>query len=334
MALNALMKCSIGCLVVIGLLVGCDDAEHRDGRGSLTPIKVGISRSYFGAPSIIAVEADTFTKNGLLADIHRFESGKKALAALLTGQVDVATVADMPLIEAGFKRQDFAIISTFSRSGNQVKLLALADKIRQPSDLTDKKVGVAAFTTADYYLQAYLKFHNLDESQIHIVNIDSADLVAALQAEQVDAIVSWEPYISQGVDLLGQTRVREMAMTNVARVTFNLVALKSTIQRQPAMLTSTIAAYGDAIKLMTRKPSFSAQLIAGDAGVMLATVLKNLTNYQFYLGIDQGLVFILEDQAQWLQRRGRADYPVPNVLNIVETTLLQDFNPSLVTLIK
>lgn len=319
--------------LTLTLQASCSDHDNHRNLGQKTHVKLGISRSLFGAPSMVAVGADTFSNYAINVDVHRFQSGKKALEALLAGEVDVATVADMPLVETSFERQDFAVISTFARSGNQVKILALREKIKTPSDLVGKNVGVAFFTTADYYLRSFLKYKLIKESDVTIIDTTSKDLVPRLQARELDAIVTWEPYISNGMQLIGPEHAIEISMTNVARVTFNLVAMKHTIANRPIALQNIIRAYDDAITLLAEKPKFAAELLAKEIEHDVDYVINHLPDYQFFHGIDHSLILLLENQAEWLYKRKHDGDHIPNFLNIIDVTLLSDINPSLVTLI-
>lgn len=322
---------SMACLV---LLFGCSDGVDAPEQSVSPAIRIGISESFFAAPMVIATATGAFSKRNLEAEIHKFQSGKKALEALLAGKVDVASVADMPLMKTAFERDDFAVLATFSRSSNQGKIVALNSAAVSPVDLVGKKIGVARYTTADYYLHAFLNYHNIDASNVQIVSKTTSELAEALSTGQVDAIATWEPYVTQAINLLGKDRVTEFYMTNVARVTFNLVAMKRTIQQRPDDLKRVIQAVGDSVALIHEKRPQAIQVLASELNTDSAVVLKNLPDYQMYIGLDQGLIYVFENQAEWYMNDLGLEGQIPNFLDIVHADLLYDVYPDTVTLIQ
>ena len=64
-----------------------------------------------------------FENEGLDLTIKEYGSGKAATESILNGEVDISTVADMPVVFNSFSREDFCIISTFASSYDSIKYL-------------------------------------------------------------------------------------------------------------------------------------------------------------------------------------------------------------------
>lgn len=64
------------------------------------------------APVLIAEAEDYFASEGLALETHHFPIGRICLEQLLAGKSHVATVADVPIVVAGFSRRDFGILAT------------------------------------------------------------------------------------------------------------------------------------------------------------------------------------------------------------------------------
>lgn len=87
------------------------------------PARIGIASQPLVSLAIVAERQGLFTQ-GLRATVRHYPSGKHALEALLAGQVDIATVAETPLIFSSFERQDFSIFATIGCFSNEQRIVA------------------------------------------------------------------------------------------------------------------------------------------------------------------------------------------------------------------
>jgi NitT/TauT family transport system substrate-binding protein len=90
----------------LAFLPGCSRSREKLPSTSIRP---GIQSSTICALPLIAAEKDFFRKQGVDADIKHYPSGKLALMGMFAGEVDMAAVADMPIMSNSFKRNDFAV---------------------------------------------------------------------------------------------------------------------------------------------------------------------------------------------------------------------------------
>ncbi len=76
-------------------------------------------------------------------------------------------------------------------------MLARQDRgIKAPEDLKGKTVGITAGSSGHFFLSLFLTYHQMPMSDVKIVDLEPARLSQALIEGQVDAIVTWEPYIN------------------------------------------------------------------------------------------------------------------------------------------
>ena len=106
------------------------------------PLVLGIAENGGDIPTLIALEQGFYRDEGLDVTTKSWPAGKMALEALLRDEVEVATVADTPLVLQSFKRQDFVIIATFSHNPPYRLVADLNDRIASPTDLRGHRVGV------------------------------------------------------------------------------------------------------------------------------------------------------------------------------------------------
>ena len=89
-------------------------------------------------------------------------------------------------------------------SDKDIKILARQDRgIKAPEDLKGKIVGITTGTAGQFFLSLFLTYHQMSMSNLKIVDLKPDRLSQSLIDGQVDAIVTWEPYISQTRMALG-----------------------------------------------------------------------------------------------------------------------------------
>jgi len=71
--------------------------------------------------------------------------------------------------------------------------------ITEPEDLYGRTVGLQSNSTAEYWFNRFVEFHDLDASQITVVDAKYAQLVPAFAQGEVDAIIHFEPNVFKAV---------------------------------------------------------------------------------------------------------------------------------------
>jgi NitT/TauT family transport system substrate-binding protein len=89
-------------------------------------------------------------------------------------------------------------------SDKDIKILARQDRgIKTPESLKGKVVGVTAGTASHFFLNLFLIYHQMQISDVQIIDLEPPGLSKALIEGQVDAIATWEPYIYYSGKALG-----------------------------------------------------------------------------------------------------------------------------------
>ncbi|MEA3279429.1 MAG: NrtA/SsuA/CpmA family ABC transporter substrate-binding protein, partial [Thermodesulfobacteriota bacterium] len=220
-------------------LVSCEQGESPV---VYEKIRLGASKSFLSVLVYIAKEKGYFAKEGLDIEVKEYGSGKAATQALFAGEVDISTVADMPVVFNGFKRDDFCVFATFTHSYPFVKIIARKDSgIRTGADLKGKKVGANRGTSGHYYLGAFLIHNRLSISEVEMIYIKTFDLADALKNNEVDAISVWQPYSQKAMKLSGDNAI-ELPGGDIYRATFNFAAMKSFAREHPKALKKFLMA--------------------------------------------------------------------------------------------
>ena len=176
---------------------------------------------------IIAEENGYFREEGLTVAVKEFTSGKLCFDAMLGGGADLCTVAETPLMFAGFSNQPVAVLTTIMSSDQSVKLLARSDKgVTTPEDLRGKQVGTFKGSSAEYFLAEFLLQHGMTLGDVRVTYMQPPELVTAIIRGNLSAISMWEPNIYTAEKALGD-RALIFTDAKLYTETLNIASLQS-----------------------------------------------------------------------------------------------------------
>jgi NitT/TauT family transport system substrate-binding protein len=304
--------------------------------GPLEKVTVGAETSLLTAAIWLAESKGYFESEGLDVTIKEFDSGKASFQAMLDGVgIDISTVAPTPIMFSSFKRDDFAIFATFVYSYDDVKVIARKDKgIATAKDLKGKKVGTPAGTTGQFFLNAFLTDNGILASDVEELDFSPSDLPGALEKNQVDAIVIWEPHGYLARRRLGGNAAR-LPSSEVYKETFNYVVMKEYAARHPEILAKFLRATDTATAFITEKTAEAQDIVARRLMLDSNTTVALWDDFRFEMSLDQALIRTLEQEGIWAIRNGLVDEPkIPNYLEYIHLESLKTINPKAVTIQK
>ena len=319
-------------LFVGGLfLVSCKSDET----GTKQKVTVGVSRSFLSIPVYIAQKQGFFSDEGLDVTVKEYSSGKKATQGLFAGEVDISTVADMPVVFNSFKRQDFCIFATFTYSYPFVKIIACKDRgIRTEADLKGKKVGANRGTSSHFFLAVFLIHNRLSASDVEMINIRTIDLPAALKNNEVDAISVWQPHTQKAMQLLGDNAI-ELPSSEIYRTTFNFAVMKSFAKEHQAILERFLRALDKSASFTKNDREKAQEIIAGSFNLDKNTVRAAWDDFVFGIFLDQSLLVAWDVIARWAIKDKLVDKKkIPNYLNYICPDALEAVKPESNTIIR
>jgi NitT/TauT family transport system substrate-binding protein len=161
------------------------------------PLRIGYLTWVGLGPLFVAQEKGLFAKEGVEVELINMAVHEAMYAGLFAGQIDMidATVDDMlPNFDP---EQPYACVFTLTESLGADGIVARND-IRSIADLEGKVVAFAARTVSQFYLNVLLREAGLSEADIEHVEMSADDAGNAFLLQEVDAAVSWEPWLTQG----------------------------------------------------------------------------------------------------------------------------------------
>lgn len=174
--------------------------------GPLEVVNAAVGDNFNHVPSYVGVEKGIFVKHGIDLKLKILSSGQEMSRALQAGEAQFigAAVSNTPLSrEAGMpvvgivgKMHD----ATNPRFDEIVTIIGRSDRGLQagrPETLVGKKLGTIVGGTGDQYLGVLLKQLNIGRDKVEILNVAPGNWQSAIQTGNVDAVIVWEPYVTQ-----------------------------------------------------------------------------------------------------------------------------------------
>lgn len=186
-----------------GLLLACTGAATPQDK----PLRVMFAGAVNNVPMMVAAENGYWIDLGLDVSVQVLESGSQIARAVQSGAVDIgagAATSAIPLSRAAGNLMTF--VAPYHNNPlvvNGVERVALIASKKSgvttdnPKGLAGKSIGVAVGSTSESYLRGYLGKIGLAMTDVRMVNVAVADMSAALQQGSLDAVVPWEPYVSE-----------------------------------------------------------------------------------------------------------------------------------------
>lgn len=263
-------------------IIGC--SKNKDGNSKSNVVKVAIQPYPLYAPIYVAKELGYLEEN--LKDINikvkwqSFKSGTLVNESFAAGESDIGVLGDVPAIIAKGSGQDIEIISNVAYGEKALAILVAKEStINDISQLKDKKIAYVKGSYAHHLLSVILEKEGLTFKDIESVNLDAADIQAAINNGQVDAGVLWEPYIT-----LGEKSGLEKVLvdgTNIKRSNLVSIAKKEYDENNEEVVEAFIKAYRQGCEYLNENPEEAAKLISKELNVSeddLIDIFKNI-NY-------------------------------------------------------
>jgi len=172
----------------LALTVGAALAENViiGNFGSPTPMQVARAEGKFEAATGWTIEWRTFG------------SGTEVIAAMASGDVQVAELGSSPLSIGTSQGLEIQLFMIAQGLGTAESLIATKTSgITKLEEVKGKKVAVPVGSTAHYSLMGALSHVGIAESEVTIVNLPADQIAAAWDSGQVDAAFIWEPVQNQ-----------------------------------------------------------------------------------------------------------------------------------------
>ncbi|MGA2936701.1 MAG: ABC transporter substrate-binding protein [Syntrophobacteraceae bacterium] len=319
-------------LVVILAAAGCQQKAERETRIAPIKLTLAVEPAPFSGLIAVADQKGFFKQAGLDVTIKPYPSGLESLEAMLRGEAEIATAADIAFASQLNKDPSLRVIASIGLTvGNQI--VARKDRnIREPSDLKGKTIGYSPSTVSDYFLYAFLLTNHLSPYDMTAVSIPPARQVEAVVAGEVDAVSAFEIYAFVAKGQLGENAVCWDSQSNLAYQW--LLATREDYTKSPEAIKRLLKALMMAEDFVLTNEDETKDIISKEWNFSPVYIHQAWDQTRLHVSFSQSIIASLNNYAKWkMDREGKTGDP-PDVLNFLYTGALDEINPRLVTIFR
>lgn len=285
------------------------------------PLRVAVPVGPASATFYIALEDGLFSKESNIEVKHQpFPSGRLALDALLGGGVDLALVAETPLVFAALNSKEFRILAVVAQSPHK---FVLHKKNTNSTAKFIPKYGVPVGTAAQYWMDRYLSSNGANRNAT-IINIDAQNLVSALVSGSIDGFFCWEPFASMARTQFPNDELDIIDSRGFYTQFFVLVSLKDTIQRDGERLKAFMASLYKASSQISdnTKHNDNIQIVARYSNMSPQDLEVIWHDHDFQVSLPSSLLETMNSEANWAVNSGIASERKIDFTDFLDTSLL------------
>lgn len=242
-----------------GASLGALSARFGHAQAALQPIQMGI-QIFTGAVATVWVNNKIPEKRGLSVEGKQMADGRSVRDAMISGQLNAGTMNITPFI-VGAGAASLTMVGVVSLGGDTVGVMAKKGSgINSIADLKGKKISVSTgSTTANIFIQSVAPAAGLKPGDYQLVNMRPPDQVAALAAGSVDALTSFEPYLTvaekEGIGIM------LMRFGQIDPNPTCLVLSPTLIEKSPETVQVFLKSWLDGVEFWKENPSRVAEVL-------------------------------------------------------------------------
>lgn len=245
-----------------------------------TPVKVAHATWVGYGPLYIAKELGYFDQEGLDVDLVIIEDEAQYAAALASGNIDgLGNVLDREVIHFS-KGTDETVLFAMDESAGGDGIVAGAN-VRSLADLKGKTVGLDKSSTSYFFFLTALQTAGLEEKDVNIMEMGASDAGAAFVAGNLDAAVTWEPWLTnagqrEGGHVLVSSKDFPRTIVDV------LVLRKDFIKEHPDAPAALTKAWFEAVAWYKAHPDEGNEIMGKAMGLAASEMADMASGVRFF----------------------------------------------------
>lgn len=286
------------------------------------------------SPYYLAVHEGYFKDDGLKVNEASYEAGANAVSELLSGKVDVAFATDYALAARSFDHPELRILASMSLSDFNVLVAHKGSGIEKQADVKGKRIAVGRGTSAEYGLGRFLLDQGLGIEQVEIVDIAPEKIPAAFNAHEVDAAMTWAPYLFE-IERAGGAELLEWPESNIPSWYFLVITTEQQARQNRDALTRLLNGLQKAEEFIERDRAKAMGIVHEMTGLPASYLDSAWRDTIFQLSLPQELLTSLDGEARWIVENSlRQKTEIPNFLSYLATGPLLSVNPKKMTVFR
>lgn len=250
---------------------------------------------------LVADAQGLFSKHQVKATFVDIQTGKKAMDALRTGDVDLGILVDSNLAFAGLDgATDLQILACVMTKRDDA-LLVLSEGFRVPTDIRGLTVGVTLGTTSHAYLVQWLEANGMKPSEVTLQNMPPPAIQAALLNGTLKAGCLWQPF-RYSVLTSKPGVFTELKDPKVYQSYVLLVATKRYLEGPtgPATAMNFIRAILEAEAYVAQNDESTQRMIGETLGIPTDVMKAIWSEYDLRAFLDNDVLSLLDREGRWI----------------------------------
>jgi len=267
-------------------------------------ITIGYAPNLQTLPIVVAQSEGFFAEEDITLETVNFTSGRRALEALIGGQLDVAFMAEYPVSIAAPRDQPFGTCTTLSRYTDNRMISKASAGFEDPSDLEGMKIGTTMGSNTQFFTEALLTEFGVNAE---VINVSPPDIVPALARGDIDAGIMFPDFYPAAEKALGDDYREFRSDAYIAW--FVLSATPEMLNERPDELAAFVRALVKAEEFIKANPdgAMAALETASEGLLSMEVIQAKFSEAEYEIGLDNGLLDILEVQANWVVEQGMVE---------------------------
>jgi len=277
----------------------------------LATIRQGYQTNIWGMPTYYLLKSGALEKRGLKFEEFAVASGNITMQQMVARQVDMGTYAAQSFI-IGHDKGGLVAIAQIEYVGKTAQIVTRKDlNITKVEDLKGRKVAnQTGSSIGNVFVDIVAPKAGLKKGDFQEVRMDVNNMVAALAAKTVDAMVNVEPYneiaVAEGIG------ISIMDFSSIDKMPVFMAATPDFVQKNPDTVIAYLKAWQEVARDFKDNPAKVADVIHSyftSKGFTLAreTLTKALARVEVSPGFPSGLEPDLRRDAEVLLREKKIE---------------------------
>ncbi|MEB0009669.1 putative urea ABC transporter substrate-binding protein [Pseudomonas sp. RTB3] len=244
-------------------------------------------------------------KYGITIDVTQINDYVESINQYTAGQFDGCSMTNMDALTipaAGGVDSTALIVSDFSNGNDGIVIKGEGKKV---ADLKGMKVNLVELSVSHYLLARALDSADLTEKDLKVVNTSDADISAAFNTNDVKAVTTWNPMLS---DIKAKPAVTEVFDSSKipGEIMDMMVVNTQTLKDNPALGKALTGAWFEVVALMNSKSAASTAALehmAKASGTDLAGFQSQLNTTKLFATPKEALDFATSAQLPQTMRK-------------------------------
>ncbi|MEO5359114.1 MAG: NrtA/SsuA/CpmA family ABC transporter substrate-binding protein [Nitrospirota bacterium] len=275
-------------VVLLSIVIISSNGVTEQGR---RPVDVSLAtgKNIWCSLVLIAKERGFFEQEGLNVTLNYQDAGRYCMDALLSKSVDFAAVVEANFAYVGFtgNKNPVALAQIVASSCG---IVARKSKgIESAADLKGKRIAYTPATGAEPFLYRFLEKYKITTQDVKLIKMQPKALQPALAAGEIDAVVTWEPFINSSVKSLGGDSI-ELREPDVFTGYMMLASRKDWLSKNKAIAIAMMRALGNAEKFISDHPVETKESLSKIINMDIQDIEKVWPYFNFTLKMDKSSI--------------------------------------------